>query len=262
MSFALVPLSKHRQVVNDLLDRARIHHASVNMTAEYDVTDLRLRLRAQRRSGVATSLISHLAKSTAALIREQPELNQHLFVSWWGRRSIVRFNEIHCTLVLARRHEGQELLLPLVIRQADQLSVSEIETIVQHHKTAPLAELAPMKALERVKRTPWLVLKLFSYRARSDPAFYLQTFGTYGLSSLIRQRGHGISGATVANTGVAFLPGSLREMPRYVDGHVVPREILTFGFVFDHFLLDGVAMVRAVEGFAKYLEKPAPWDPS
>lgn len=262
MSFALVPLSKHRQVVNNLLDRARIHHASVNMTAEYDVTDLRLRLRAQRRAGGVTSLISHLVKATATLIREQPELNQHLFVNWWGRRRIVRFDHIHCTLVVARRHEGQDLLLPLVIRQADQCSVAEIETIVQHHKTAPLAELAPMKALERVKRTPRLGLTLFSYRARSDPAFYLQTFGTYGLSSLIRQRGHGIAGATVANTGVAFLPGSLRELPRWVDGQVVPREILTFGFVFDHYLLDGVAMVRAVEGLAKLLESPPPWEMS
>lgn len=260
MSFALVPLTKHRQVVNDLLDRARIHHASVNMTAEYDVTDLRLRLRAARRAGVRTSLTSHLVKATATLIREQPELNQHLFVNWWGRRSIVRFDEIHCTLVVARRHEGEDLLFPLVVRHADQLSVGEIEAIVQHHKTAPLGELAPMKALERVKRTPWIGLKLFSYRSRSDPAFYLQTFGTYGLSSLVRQRGHGISGGTVANTGVAFLPGSLREMPRFVDGTVVPREILTFGFVFDHFLLDGVAMVRALESFAKYLEKPAPWE--
>ncbi|MSQ04279.1 MAG: hypothetical protein EXR71_20765 [Myxococcales bacterium] len=260
MSFELVPTTKHRQVVNDLLDRARIHHASVNATAEYDVTDLRVRLRAARRGGAAASLTSYLVKATASLLREQPDLNQHLFVSWWGRRRVVRFEDIHCTLIVARRHEGQDLLFPLVVRHADRLSIGEIEAIVHHHKTAPLAELEQMQALERVKRTPRIGLKLFSLRARSDPAFYLRTFGTYGLSSLVRQRGHGIAGATVANTGVAFLPGSLRALPRVVDGQIVARDVLSVGFVFDHYLLDGVAMVRAVEGLARYLERPAPWE--
>lgn len=269
MSFGLVPITKHRQVVNDLLDRARFHHASVSATAEYDVTDLRKRLREVRRAGTAgarapgtaapVSLASWLVKATASLIREQPELNQHLFVSWWGGRRVVRFDDIHCTLIVARRHEGHDLLFPVVVRHADRLSVDEIEAVIHHHKTAPLSELEPMKALERVKRTPWIGLKLFSLRARSDPAFYLRTFGTYGLSSLIRQRGHGIAGATLANTGVAFLPGTLRELPRVVDGQIVAREVLSVGFVFDHYLFDGIAMVRAVEGLAQYLERPTHW---
>lgn len=259
MSTELVPITKHRQVVNDLLDRARVHHASVSATAEYDVTDLRDRLRQARRAGAAVSLASWLVKATASLIREQPELNQHLFVRWWGARRVVRFDDIHCTLIVARRHEGHDLLFPVVVRHADRLSVAEIEGVIHHHKTAPLAELEPMKALERVKRTPWIGLKLFSLRARSDPDFYLRTFGTYGLSSLIRQNGHGVAGATLANTGVAFLPGTLRQLPRVVDGQVVARDVLTVGFVFDHYLFDGIAMVRAVEGFAAYLERPTHW---
>lgn len=257
MSFELVPVTKNRWVVNDLLDRARTHHCSVSGTAEYDVTELRAALRQARRDGLAVSLTSYLVKATASLIAAQPELNQHLFVGLFGRRRIVRFEGIHCTLVVARRHEGEQLLFPVLVRDADRLSLAEIEALIRHHKSAPLHELEPMKALERVKRMPWLGLRLFSYKARSDPAFYLKYFGTYGLSSLVRMNGHGTAGATLANTAVAFLPGSLRTLPRIVDGEVVPREVLGVGFVFDHLLFDGVAMLRAVEGLARYLEDPA-----
>lgn len=258
MSFQVVPVSKHRQVVNDLLDRALVQHASVSATAEYDVTALRQQLRNARRGGAAVSLSSYLVKATATLIREQPNLNQHMFMTWWGSQRIVRFDDIHCTLVLSRRHEGEDLLLPLVVRHADQLSISEIEAIVHHHKVAPLTALAPMQALERIKRTPRIGLKIFSWRARTNPNFYLQTFGTYGLSSMVRQGGHTVAGASVANTGVAFIPGSLRKMPRLVGGQVVARDVLAVGFVFDHYLFDGIAMVRAIEGFAKFLERPPP----
>jgi len=256
MSFVPVPVTKNRWVVNDLLDRARTHHCSVSGTAEYDVTDLRAALREARRAGRAVSLTSFLVKATASLIAAQPELNQHVFVGLFGRRKMVRFDHIHCTLVVARRHEGEPILFPVLVRRADRQSLEDIEALIRHHKAAPLQSLAPMQALERVKRMPWIGLRWFSWKARSDPDFYLRYFGTYGLSSLVRVGGHGTAGATLANTAVAFLPGSLRTLPRYVDGQVQPREILGVGFVFDHLLFDGVAMLRAVEGLGRLLERP------
>jgi len=37
----------------------------------------------------------------------------------------------------------------------------------------------------------------------------------------------------------------------------VPREIMTVGILYDHFLIDGIEMSRASEAFADLLEHPA-----
>ncbi len=248
----------HREIVNGLLRRARRFHCSVSGVAEMDVTELRARLRDERRGGHEISLAAFLVKATATLIEEQPHLNRHQFTGLFGRRRIVQFASIHCTLVVARRDEArEEILLPVLLKDVNRSTVAEIEAEIRRHKSTPLDALPQMQALARAKRLPRVALELFSFKARSDPDFYLKHFGTYGLSSLVRVGGHGMGGATLANTGVAFLPGTIRKLPRYVDDVVVPREILTFGLVFDHFLFDGIQMLRATERLAALVEKPS-----
>lgn len=257
-SFRAVKTRGSRQVVNDLLLRARRFHVSVNGTALYDVTDLRARLRDARRAGRDISLTSVLVKATAQLIAEQPHLNRHVFTSLWGTRRIVQFERIVCTLVVARRGpDRDDVLLPYLLEDPETLSLEQIEARIRAVKSAPLAELPQMKLLARADAAPGIALRWFSYKARSDPAFYLKSFGTYGLSSLVRVGGHGVGGATLANTGVAFLPASIQKTPRVIGDAVVVREMLTCGLVFDHLLLDGIEMLRATERLGELLEDPS-----
>lgn len=261
-SYVEQPRSASRDIVNDLMTRSKRFHCSVSGVAEYDVTDLRMRLRQERRGGRDLSLTAVLAKATATLLEEQPHLNRHQFTSFFGRRRIVEFQHIHCTLVVARRarSEGstEEILLPLLIKDVDKKTVDDIESEIRAARSTPLEQLAQYRQLQRAQRLPRLALSWFSFKARSDPDFYLRTFGTYGLSSLVRVGGHGIGGATLANTGVAFLPGTIRKLPRFVRNEVVAREILTFGLVFDHYLFDGIQMLRATERLGDLLEDSGP----
>lgn len=250
-------------MVNAMLRRARRFHCSVSGSAEFDVTDLRERLRSARRAGREIGLAAFLVKATARLIEEQPHLNRHQFTGLLGRRRIVEFAPIHCTLVVSRRahredrRDGpEEILLPALLKDVNERSLEEIEAEIRRYKSAPLAELSEVRDLQRLERLPGLALDLLSFKARSDPDFYLRYFGTYGLSSLVRVGGHGTSVATLANTGVAFLPGAIRKMPRFVDGAVVAREILGFALVFDHYLFDGIQMLRATERLGELLERP------
>lgn len=260
LKYVTQPRSASRDIVNDLMTRSKRFHCSVSGVAEYDVTDLRARLREERRGGRDISLTAVLAKATAKLIEEQPHLNRHQFTSWFGGRRIVEFQQIHCTLVVARRARGEgtteDILLPLLISDVDKKSLADIEQEIRAARSTPLEELEQFRQLQRANRLPRLALSWFSFKARSDPDFYLRTFGTYGLSSLVRVGGHGIGGATLANTGVAFLPGTIRKLPRYVKNDVVAREILTFGLVFDHYLFDGIQMLRATERLGDLLEDP------
>jgi pyruvate/2-oxoglutarate dehydrogenase complex dihydrolipoamide acyltransferase (E2) component len=261
------PMGASRRAVNALLGRARRFHCSVSGAAEYDVTDLLERLRADRAAGRDVSLTAVLVKATGKLLEEQPALNRHLFTGLFGRRRIVEFRQIHCTLAVARdeagaegaspeRRHDRELLVPLLLRDVNLRAPEAIEAEIRRAKAQALTELEPVKALSRLGRLPDLALDLFSYKARSDPDFYLRHFGTYGLSSLVRRDGHGISLSALANTGVAFLPGSIRRLPRYVGDELAPRQILSFAIVFDHYLFDGREMLAATERLGALLETP------
>lgn len=251
------PTNASREMVNAMLRRARRFHCSVSGTSELDVTALRARLRQERRAGRELSLTAFIVKATARLIEEQPHLNRHQFTGLFGRRRIVEFSQIHCTLVVARRTPArEEILLPGLLADVNRRSLDDIEAEIRRLKSAPLAELPQMRDLARLDKLPRVAIDLLSYKARSDPDFYLRFFGTYGVSSLVRVGGHGTSAATLANTGVAFLPGSIRKLPRFVEGRVEAREILGFGFVFDHYLFDGIQMLRATERLGEFLEDP------
>jgi pyruvate/2-oxoglutarate dehydrogenase complex dihydrolipoamide acyltransferase (E2) component len=256
MSWTELPFTPNRQVIHDMLSRARRFHAPVTGSFELDVTDTRARMRALRRKGLKIGLVTYLVRATAMIVRESPSLQRHLFTTWYGRPREVVFDHIACTLIVARKGPtGETLLLPLVIQDVDRLSLAEIDALVSHHRDAPIESLEQFQALERVKKAPRLALRWFSYKARSDPDFYLRYFGTYGLSSLIDPGGPMTAMATYANTAVAFLPSTLKERPWLHQGKIVPREILNMSIVVDHNLIDGAESLRLAHRFRDLVER-------
>ncbi|MCK6551912.1 2-oxo acid dehydrogenase subunit E2 [Myxococcota bacterium] len=257
MSWRELPFTPNRQVIHDMLARARRFHAPVTGSFELDVTDTRRAIRAVRKRGLKIGLVTYLVRATAMLVRESPSLQRHLFTTWYGRPREVAFDHISCTLIVARKGPtGETLLLPLVIPDVDRLGLAELDALVAHHRDAPLESLEQFQALERVKRAPRLALRWFSYKARSDPEFYLKYFGTYGLSSLIDPGGPMTAMSTYANTAVAFLPSTLKERPWLHEGRIVPREILNMSIVVDHNLIDGAECLRLGHRLRTLLEEP------
>ncbi len=134
------------------------------------------------------------------------------------------------------------------------MTVEEIYDLIKWHKTAPLEEIPQVKAFEKIKKMSWLKIKLFNYKARSDPKFYSQFFGTYGLSSMVRYGWGPVSGNGIANTASGFVPAVIRDMPVVRDGQVVIRKLMNMGIVADHFLLDGADIDRGMTTLRGYLE--------
>jgi hypothetical protein len=253
----IVPFTKNREFIYDLLTRAKRFHCSVNGGFEFDVTDLLAAISHARRSGRPASLVAALVRATSLVLEKHPRLNRHLFTSLLGRKSEVEFDEITCTLVLMRKGEDRErMLFPVLLRHSNRMSIDEIQAAIRHHKEAPLSELPQVAAIRRLERLPRLALKWFSYKARSDWRFYLKHFGTYGLSSLITRGWGGTSASTLANTASAFLPGTLAERPVVRDGRVEVRQILGILLVIDHYLLDGNDALVAMKYLRRLLESP------
>ncbi len=252
----VTPFSKNRELIGDQLTRARDYHLGVSANQELDVTELLPVLEAAKQSGFPVTLVSYFIWATGQAVAKEPRINRHCFHGFF-RRYEVDFEEVSCTTVVARKgDDGEEILLPLLLRNIDRMTLRGVGEALREAKTAPLASLPQFAAIQRVKSAPLLLLRWFSYKARTDPHFYIQHFGTYGVSSNLSKDHGSVGGHTAGNTGCAFIPGTLRQVPRVVDGAVVPRWVLHAVLLADHYVLDGADIARGAEALRLLLEDP------
>lgn len=253
----ITPFTPNREFISDQLARAKRFHCPVALVYEFDLTDTLGTLDRARAAGAPASLTALLVKATGLLLSRHPRLNRHVFHRWF-RRIEVAFDEVSCTLVVRRETAaGEEILFPILVRDPHRLPLSEIHRQIRHYKEEELSRLPQMAAFARIQRMSWLARKYFSYKARSDPHFYVKYFGTYGLSSNVaRDFGPVSGGGAAANTGIAFVPGVVRDLPRVVAGEIRVRRILSMGVLADHFLIDGSDVARAMEDLREMIESP------
>ena len=260
----LVPFSRNREAIYDLLSRAKRYHATTSVLLEPDVTALLAALAARRAAGRPLGLLACLVKATSLLLAEHRRLNHHLFHGLF-RKYVVDFERVACNLVMLRTADtGERILLPVVIERSDELSLDEIQGVITHHLRTPLGELPQIQALERLKRLPRFVLSLFSYRCRSDHRFYRRFFGTYGLSPLfaeddggVREGQPGVPTHSISNTCSAFFPSGVADKAVVMDGQVVVRKKLAMMFSADHFLVDGHDILFAALALERLLADPS-----
>lgn len=252
----IVPFTSHREVVYDLLTRARRFHCPVTSCWDVEVSALEEARRRLLVNGQPVGLTACLVRATALTLAQHPRLNHHLFHGLLGKYE-VDFEEIRCNLVVARRSPtGERIVLPLVLDRTDALSVAQVQEVIDHHRTAPLEALPQFAALERLKRLPRLALKYFSWRVRSDHRFYSRYFGTYGVSTMPARGASAHALSTLANTGSAFLCGSVQARPVVKGGRVTAGQVLTIALVADHYLVDGLEVLDAARTLVRLLSRP------
>ena len=240
------------------MTRAKRFHCPVSTGWEFDVERLCAARKQVRVDGRQLSMAACVVKATSLLQERHPRFNRHLFHSLFGRRFEVAFEEIACTLVVLRRDaQGERMLFPLLIPRSNELSVVEIQRLIDKHKYSPLDELPQVRALERVKRLPRAALSYFSFKARSDPEFYLKYFGTFGVSQMAAGSFGPVAGHTIANTASAFLIGPLAERPHVKGGELTTRKTLGIMLVADHYVLDGVDILEGMRSMGKLLRDPS-----
>jgi hypothetical protein len=250
--------SKNREAIYGLLTRAKRYHASMTASLDMEVGALCEAIAAARAAGREVGFLACLVKATSIVMRKHPRLNHHLFHGTFGGKTEVDFEEVSCNLVMLREaDDGEKILLPLVLRRSDEMAVDAIHAEIRRHRERPLAELPAFQAVERVKKLPRLALRLFSWKCRSDPAFYLKYFGTYGLSPLIledaagqpRESVLGTGGHSVFNTGCAFFP--------FAVGDRGGQKTMSVTIGVDHYLVDGHDMFAGAHTLRLLLARPA-----
>gem|GEM_PF-2218293 len=258
----VVPFTNNREVIYGLLKRARRHHCTCSSQHDIDITDLLETLDQYRNRGERVSLNACLIRATSLMLERYPRLNHHLFHGL-VRKYEVDFEQICCNVIMLRRENREAILLPVLIENSNQLSVRQIDEILDYHQRTPLEQLPQIQGIQKMKRLPKVALKAFSYLARSNHRFYRKFFGTYGYSSMLLEGDDGVrlgdNGAvaqSAANTATGFLPASVVERPVVIDGEIVVRKMLTITVLMDHYVVDGHDIFLATRYLTKLLREP------
>ena len=251
--------SKNRLAIYDLLSRAKSDHASVTGIFHWDVTDTLARIERDRARGREVGFAAYTLKATSLIMAQFPVLNRRLFRRWYGPQE-VRWNEVSCNMIVDRKGpKDEDILMTTVVRNADQKSVEELHCLIRDLKQRPLSELPQFKLQRKLRSMPRIllrvVLKVMDYLVRTRPKFFIERFGTFNLSGLIH-RGSGGVAASAISTSTTFYPTNIEERPHVHNGEIAIRKIILFGLCIDHFLVDGIYSVRAMEALKVLIEDP------
>lgn len=253
--FTTEPFTAHRRVVHDLLQRARDDHATVSGCFEWDFTDTRAALQARRAEKRTVSLAAYMVKATALTLRRHPSLNARLFSGIRGKR-IVRWDQVSCNLLMARRGlDGEMTVFPLVIRDADTLTVEEIDGEIDAVRDAKAKDLPQLQALVKLETTPRPLVMLHQHLLRTNPSYFIERYGTYALSVLAHEGLGGVS-MTPISPSTTFYPGAQQDKPVVRSGEIVIRRMMTFGMAVDHFVVDGMEVMRGARKLKRLVEEP------
>jgi len=253
--FEQLSLSKNRLVIFDLLNRTMKNHASVTGVFHWDVTDTLARIERDRNRGKDVGFAAYTLKATSLIVARYPKLNRRLFRRWYGPRE-VRWKEVSCNMIIDRKGKNDEdILLTTVIRNSDQKSVEEIHKIIRDLKKQSLEELPQFQLQRKLRSIPRIFLKVFDYLVRTRPKFYIDRFGTFNLSAIIHHGSGGVAGSAISPS-TTFYPTNIEDRPHVHNGEIAIRKVILFGICVDHFMVDGVYSVRAMEELKELIERP------
>ncbi|MCI0640005.1 MAG: 2-oxo acid dehydrogenase subunit E2 [Gemmataceae bacterium] len=222
-----LPLHVSRRLVNDMIALGR----SIPLYLVEKAVDLERVAHERRRASVRISWTALFLKGFALLAEEYPPLRQ-AYCSWpWPR--LYEHDHSTATIAVNRQVEGADRLFWARIRKPAAKPLVELQVALDRFRTAPVEEV--FRSQLRFARVPGLFRRLlwrlaysFSGRVRA------KKFGTFGLS-------------TVASQGIynRFYPSILSA--NLALGPLDERGGGMVGLLFDHRVVDGVAIVEALK---------------
>lgn len=249
------PLSSNRVFIFHFLRRALKYHCPMTACLRLDVTETLKRIETRRAQGEQVSLISYITLASAKTIEAHPKLNRRIYHGLF-RKTIVSFDHITAGILVGRQEEGgEEVLVPLTIRDVNTLSLGEIHAIIKGAKAGPLEEVDAYRSVKNLRRLPRFLIGVAQFFSRTSPRYGAKRFATYALSSVTTENSAAIGGHTVASR-TTFFPGNLREEVLAVNGEPAVRKVLFLGISADHFVVDGMDLQRATTTFQGLMEDP------
>lgn len=229
--------------------RSAARTPTIHGLLEFDVTEPRRRIAGHRLpSGESISFTAFIVACVAAAVAAHPAI--HAMRRGAGRIEI--FDDVDVAVLVEREMDGRRQPIVPVIRAANRLGVMEIHDAIRHYQHAPVAEA--WNGFAVFSRIPLPVFQLiwpvFWWLVRRSPRLTRRYRGTIDVTAVgMFGAGSGWAIPVASRTSVAV--GGIGVRPVFVDGVVVPHEMLSVTLSFDHELVDGAVAAR----FANHLRQ-------
>ncbi|MCA1440875.1 hypothetical protein I6F07_11795 [Ensifer sp. IC4062] len=227
-------LSAARRLVGDLM-RFSIRVPRVTVQRQMNLGVLQKARLAQPSRPSWTVLF---LKGYALLSKETPEFRR-AYVKF-PRPQLYEYPGSVASIAHEREHEGERIVLLSTIKAPEQRSIGELGALIQSARSRPVLEIKQFRRALKLARAPapirwllmWLGLNIGRQRGRHFGTFQLSVYSGLGAESL--------NPLTPLTT--IFNYGPISE-----DGLVTVR------IHYDHRVMDGANVARALERFEKIL---------
>ncbi len=224
---------------------------------EFDITDLRSRLRNARAAGAGGSLFAFLLKAIGASLAAHPELNAMVDL-----KRTTTFDEVDIAIPIEIVHEGNWATKQHVIRNVNAKTLTAVDAEIAEAKrnedgrtgfASPLVQ----RILASLPRA--VVLGIFRGVLKNH-AKVKELSGTVFVTSV--SMFSSIPGAVIPYSGgpkaVSFAIGSSMKKPVVRGDEIAIREMLAVTVIFNHDAVDGAPAARFLNRLRKYVE--ADWE--
>ncbi len=244
-----VPLPPLRQAELDILRVAQGKHL-IHGLLEVDVTEARRRLRELRaRTGESRSFTAFIVACVARAVDENKEMH-----AYRRGRHLVLFDQVDVTTQVERGLAGHTVVMPYVIRAANQKTVGQIHREIRAAQTEPVERAEVFHKIQWYLALPRPIRYLFWRILGSNPARIKRFGGTVAVTS-VGMFGKGVGWAIpMATNTLTVAIGGIAQRAGVVDEHIAIREHLCLTLSMDHDVIDGAPAARFARRLTELVE--------
>lgn len=251
--FSAYPQDPLRKATTDMLHTASRKHMMHGLL-EVPIGALRSSLREQwKTTGERISLNTYIVYAFARAVAS--ELSVQSYRDW--RERIIIFDHVDVSLTVERFVDGRSVVVPMVIRNAELKSLTELEHEIQTARRQPLEQESQVFRMMRAFTTlPGPVRRRVFRLLERFPKQLKKRVGTVMVSSVGMHAQSAGWGIPVATHTINLTVGSIHKRLVMQHGSPVPADHICLTISADHDLVDGAPLARFSRRFMRLLEHP------
>jgi pyruvate/2-oxoglutarate dehydrogenase complex dihydrolipoamide acyltransferase (E2) component len=249
-----VTFPESRLATMDVFEIARRRH-HIKAMLEVDVTEAWELIKSSSKKSLFTAWLLKVIGDT---LGEHPEI--HAFRS--GRRGLLLFDQVDCSLVVERVYRDKKVPIPIVIRATDRKSLNEIREEIREAKKAPIKKGEPVLKKSNMKfwlqlyyRFPPGLRRLVWRIMLARPKWAHRMMGSVSLTS-VGMFGQ-VKGWFIHTSihPIGFGIGAVIPKPAVYDNKIQIRQLLHLTVLMDHAVVDGAPMARFIQALTQRMEQ-------
>lgn len=251
--YTIVPFSKMRQMLGDILD---LGHGKpvIHGLVEVDVTTVRQYIRDYE---AATGKDISFTAFVVLCLGKAVDMNKHVHGYLSRGNKLILFDDVDVSTMIEIEIEGAKIPISHVIRAANRKTYQEINQDIQETQAAGAkGESAPTKGAHKfMLALPNFIRRLLLKWLFKNPHNQKAYAGTVVLTAVGMFGKGGGWGIPVTQHTLAVTLGGIAKKQVVVDGQAEMREMLSVTVSFDHDIVDGAPAARFTQQFTELIER-------